>query len=730
MQCQNAGSRPLSASPPCRLALALALALVVAGACGGSADSADSADSEGTLDAAKSTAVGAPLNPAPDLGTRPLGAGRVIWESNALGSARIFGRRLDGLAAEVLSREEPQREHCCAHFSPDGRYFVYLSLPQADSHYPLTGAEGELRLHELASGAERVLASRARTYFEHRAVVFRDADHLVYIDEQGRSQELRISSGQKRVLVEGPLSEHGWLLDPQLAYATQGTPTFSPYDPSTRQVLNRPTLGGCQPYFTADGRFGFYVAGAGGPIRSLELLSRKTREILRKGDRRLPADRRYLYFPMISHDRTLLVWGASDGGHDHFASNYDIFLAEIDPATLQLAGPPLSVSRDSAAERFPDVWAPAGARPPRIAIAAEEAAAEETAEAAGMESAAAIPGQVLLFRGGDYTNLVFDPASGQEVSTLFEAQGHAFYDRSFAFDLRGGSFLADLGTMQRLLQGVRATNEISLELVFESASAGTERAVLFTFSGGQGAGRNFTLSQERGRLFLQLLTESNSREKGNTPRLDLGPVRLGAKQLLLFTYAPGELAFFLEGQEVLRSEVWREGFFDWKALPLLFGNEWQGNEAFRGKILGATVWDRVLLPEEALARHRSWREELAARQELPLLRVRARLLARSRTPRLEDIAPYQDALAVYEYQLNSVLEGNLPPGSDGNALRVVHRVLAGGEQLPIAGLALGQEVELGLEPFAQQPQLESLFLSSELGEGRSPLLFSPRIDLR
>jgi hypothetical protein len=683
---------------------------------------------QGSLPAAPP--AGRELPEALDLAQSPLGAGLAIWESDRLGAARIFGRPLDGGPERPLSREEPGRVHCCAHFSPDGSFFVYLSLPPAAARYPREGATGELRRHDLASGEEKVLVARARTYFEHRAVVFRDAGHLVYIGEDGRSRELELAGGASRPLIDGPTTEHGWLPDPTYSFATQGTPTFSPLDAGSRQVRPRPTLGGCQPYFTAGGLFGYYVAGAGGPIRAIELASGKKHEILRKGDPRLPAARRYLYFPMISSDRSLLAWGASDGGHDHFSADYEIFLAEIDSQTLELVGAPLRVSNSPAADRFPDVWAPAGARP-RPAAPPPPPAAPSPDQAGGL----VVPGEVLAFRGGDYTNLVLD-AAGREASTVFEPKGRAWYDRDFALELRGGSFLADMGTMQRLLDGLKATNEMSLELLFEGAAGGAAagrpagRAVIFSFSAGRGGSRNFTLALEGSNLVLQLLTESNSGERGATPRLEIPLGAAPGPRHVVFTYSPGELVAYVGGREAARTGQWREGFFPWRQLPLLFGNDWEAAESFHGKIYRASVKDRAMDAAEASRLAAEALAALAERQAPPVLRVEAALVRRSRTPALEQIAPYRQALAVYEYRALSVLEGTLPPSLAGRNLRVVHRVLADGEELPIGRLAEGAETLLALEPFKDQPQLEAMYLSDQLEASGDPLFFSPATDLR
>jgi hypothetical protein len=51
----------------------------------------------------------------------------------------------------------------------------------------------------------------------------------------------------------------------------------------------------------------------------------------------------------------MLAFGASAGDHDHFRSNYDIFVAPVDPASLELLGRPLRLSAHPASDRYPDV---------------------------------------------------------------------------------------------------------------------------------------------------------------------------------------------------------------------------------------------------------------------------------------------------------------------------------------------------------------------------------------
>ncbi len=286
-----------------------------------------------------------------------LGDGFVVWESNRGGAWRLWRRDLDGSPPRRLTPDEAGRHHCCAHIAPDGSGIAYLSLPPGQEAYPESGGTGVLRWIRPDGGGERVLAEAAKTYGEHRAAVWQSPRHLIHLGGDGRTRRLDLADGSTRLLVEAPPEDLGWLIDSTLRHATTGWPSFSPYDAAARRVRPRRKLGGCQPYFTHDGRWGFWTSGAGGPIDAIELSTRRLTSVLRKSDPRLPAGQGYLYFPMFSADARLFVVGASRDEHSHHTSNYDIFLAETDPRTLEILGPLRRVTEHPATDRFPDVWA-------------------------------------------------------------------------------------------------------------------------------------------------------------------------------------------------------------------------------------------------------------------------------------------------------------------------------------------------------------------------------------
>ncbi len=290
-----------------------------------------------------------PIDPLPARGV-------VAWESNRGGDWRIWTRRLEGSAPRKLSLDEADRQHCCAHISPDGRRLVYLSRLVPSDQYPELEVAGELRLVNLDDGTARTLVGDARPYgWGNRAAVWRSDSELIYIDGKGRTQQMDVDTGATSTLSGEPQGLLAWLFDATLRHAVRGSPNFSSYDAAARRIAERPRLRGCEPYFSHDGRLGFWVEGAGGPIRTIDLSGGTIGTVLEHKDPRIPGAQRYAYFPMVSRDGRMFAFGASTGDHDHFRSNYDIFVAPVNPASLELLGRPLRMTAHPGSDRYPDV---------------------------------------------------------------------------------------------------------------------------------------------------------------------------------------------------------------------------------------------------------------------------------------------------------------------------------------------------------------------------------------
>ncbi len=288
-----------------------------------------------------------------------LGSGFLVWESNRTGRWRIWYRKLDGSGLRQLSPEEEGRDHFAPHISPDGTHLAYLSYPVPRNAYqPVPdGVSVPLHLLHIESGRDRILAPGARSYSEDRAVVWVGNHDLIYIDARGITRRLEVASGEEWQLTEQPDPRYGFLLNPALTHATLGRPaTFSVYDREQRRIARRRAEDGCQSYFSHDGRWGFWIERAGGPVRRIDLVTGETGNIIDRDDARMVSGHGYIYFPMLSSCQRLLAFAASRGDHDHFKADYDVFVGRVDPITLELTDEPVRYSFDPGTDRFPDVF--------------------------------------------------------------------------------------------------------------------------------------------------------------------------------------------------------------------------------------------------------------------------------------------------------------------------------------------------------------------------------------
>jgi len=659
--------------------------------------------------------VGAPAcGPAPSGGaTGPADGvrspvGWIAWESNRTGSYRIWIRELAGGAARQLSPDEPGRDHCCAHLSPDGARVAYLSLPGGSRSYLPATTDGALHLIAPDGGGDRVVAAPARNYGEHRAVVWWSPSRLVYLDGEGATRELDLAAGTRREIARTSPSSPGWLVDPTGRWATTGDPTFSERDPATGEIRAATRLGGCQPYFTGDGALGYWSAGAGGPIDVFDPATRESRSIVRKNDPRLPEGWRYVYFPMLSPDRSLLAYAASDGRHDHFAADYEVFVVALDPATLELTGAPERITHDPAVDRFPDVWRLA---PPTTAVrpAPRPRARQETEG----------PAPVFVWRSATDANR----ASPDEDSEALDLEGGAWWDRLGRLALAGGTAATSLERGAEIDAALRATNALTLALVVEPNSVAESAAGPIAELAFSDQDRGFLLSQ-RGRELGFVLRRSNQFGRRGGPEWTIAGLPDGAAHHVAVTFSPGRFAAWLDGRRTT-SLVAPEDFFHWRNRVLLFGAELGGPARWRGRLSQIVLWNREL---DAAAIAAEAARALATVRDAPpveRLEIEARLVARSRIPKLEEISPYRQALVLEEYE--ALANGAAAP----RRLRVARWAILDGQSVPAALRPIGSSRVLDLEPFDAQLQLESVVLSDTLPPAPGlPLWFDAALRIR
>lgn len=681
------------------------------------------------------------------------GTGFVIWESNRPdadgGRAwRLWTRRFGDEPSRIdspvdpprrLTPDEGRRAHCCPHIAPDGDALAYVSLEpwkgSGPERYPDGPERGVLRLVDPRGGKLLAEFGDARTYGEHRAAIWHDRRTLVYLDgPSGATVRLRLSEDwkvrEREVLAAEGHPKWGYLVNSALTHATHGVPTFSLFDAERGEITEMQAFGGCQPYFSPDGRWGYWTSGAGGPIDKIELATRRVSEILAKNDPRLDARgtpaRGYLYFPMLSPDQRLLAFAASDGEHHHFSANYDVYLVEVHPDDLTVVGAARRITDDPATDRFPAVFLEHARRPPPDPPPPPPPLAER-------EDGWPLGRGDLLFvwRTADAANLIFDRRRGLERSFPVDHHGFARLDHYFRLDLgEGYAEVAEVGA-RAVLEGAQGANAVAVELVATPRRA-DQRGALFAFSGGRPKTRNLVLRQEGRELVVELLTAGWGPVEN---RFELGPLasdpgRTEVPVHLLVTYRPGRLAVYRDGEPLLETSDAQGDFFHWQRRPLRLGGEAGDEATWEGTLEYVAIHRRFVSAEEARASFERSRAARRARPDVAQARVRAVLVERTPTPTLAEITPYHEALAVDLWRIEEThgketLDGALTPGK---TVRVARWAILDDRETPASRRRVGEVAELDLELFSKNPQLRRTYLGERLSTSasESPLLLEVR----
>ena len=296
-----------------------------------------------------------------------LGDGFLVWESKRTGPWRLWTIRLDGTGLHQLSADEPDRDHLCPKISPDGKKVVYLSCAKDTASWGGGDTQTNQPLHliNLETKEDKIIVPQAFKYAGgwDRAITWFNNDELAYISaEDGDTYQLDLRTGKStRLIKRVSAGSPSWLPNSRKTSAVWAFNTFSPYDPASQMVNPSPHLGGCMPYFTQDGQWGFWESAMGGPIGIYRISSGIVSHSL--GREMMPSPHRdYIYFPMVSADNRLMAVGAAPhdklvGGYGGYVeSDYEIFVAPLDPKNLRVIGRPIRYTFEPHCDRFPDVW--------------------------------------------------------------------------------------------------------------------------------------------------------------------------------------------------------------------------------------------------------------------------------------------------------------------------------------------------------------------------------------
>jgi hypothetical protein len=254
--------------------------------------------------------------------------GYVVWSSNRSGSHDIWMYSLPEGELRQLTTD-PHTDYY-PRISPDGGRIVF-----ARSQEPWVSQRNyrswDVILLDLRKNTTRVLARNGNVPTwsgDGRKVYFqRDGNQLVQIEVASGKETVLMQTGRDMPL-PASVQLQTPVLDPKgqvVAVTLRGGQRATALIYPDKRVAR--VGGGCQLNWSPSGDY-LYKIDRGGKKKNAILQVDPTTL-----DRRVwfdpPGDYHHIYFPRVDNTESVLVYGASTGGHEHDTADYEIFLWKI-----------------------------------------------------------------------------------------------------------------------------------------------------------------------------------------------------------------------------------------------------------------------------------------------------------------------------------------------------------------------------------------------------------------
>ncbi len=269
-------------------------------------------------------------------------------------------------------------------------------------------------------------------------------------------------------------------------------------------------------------------------------------------------------------------------------------------------------------------------------------------------------------RSKDYRPLPLDPNG-------LSYRGRSLFDR-FGRLLIGGKAWLRTRTPPNLVADAiaKGSRQVSVEVVFQPAAVSLdvpEQTAAGKYGDRVGVGYivaswrepgegNFFIGQ-RGDKIVAMVSHSNRPQEISQRIIELATITdLGTRHVVL-TFEGGRILGYLDGREVYRDDN-AGSLAHWGGGELCLGNyRHYGMPNWYGKLDAAAIYSRALGPAEVKANFDAYQQVIERRGTAPQVVLDAELIARTTSPTVEQIAPYEHALVVNEYKVLKVLHGQI-----------------------------------------------------------------------
>ena len=287
-------------------------------------------------------------------------SGVLVWQSRRTSRFRIFACALDGTNLRQISPDVAGKDHLAPLLSPDGAKLIYYQTNTLTDGSYYSDHVGQMMLVNSSAtlGTAKKLVDEVRTYFECRFARWIDDNTIAYIGKDHATYAYTLSTGASAKLFAYPFNTFGAIPNRQRTWAVDGkNRIFQIQNPGPSGTLSqKKDLDGCEGNLSNDGLWIYRVQATSHDLPRVKLGTWEEEIFFQNHDSALPSGQNYIYFPQLSLNERYLAIGASPNSHDHYTSDYDIYLIAIDPKTFKKTGAAVKYSFSSSLDSYPDVW--------------------------------------------------------------------------------------------------------------------------------------------------------------------------------------------------------------------------------------------------------------------------------------------------------------------------------------------------------------------------------------
>lgn len=203
------------------------------------------------------------------------------------------------------------------------------------------------------------------------------------------------------------------------------------------------------------------------------------------------------------------------------------------------------------------------------------------------------------------------------------------------------------------------TGALTFELVFATRQL-RQRSGTDKYNDPEGAAYLLIAGTSEAGVMVQQLDDALRLKVSGQPAVTIGTLTDTRPHHLVVTLTPGRLQAWLDGVQTADStDIQGKAKINWSAGVTLGREAKHKPAAWQGWIDAVAVYDRALSEAEAKANAAVFAKIIAARNMPERIVAEVNLLATSKTPTPDQIAPYRNALVINEYEVVSVREGTL-----------------------------------------------------------------------